>query len=272
MASQKRLNKILCHLYTNNCSDNDEYYGKVAVIMGAGNGLGGNIAKLFASKGFTVVVSRRNKDKIMPLVNEINAMGKGKCYGFGVDTRKEDKIIEFIANIESKYGPIEFAVYNPGANVRFNICDTTSRVYYKVWEMACFGGFLFGKEIAKYMQKRGRGCIIFSGATASIRGKEGFAAFSGAKQGLRALAQSMAKELGPKGIHVAHIVIDGGIDSDFMRNLMVKRGGIKNLSDISADMLMEADEIANNYWHVYNQKRSAWTFEMDLRPYREKWT
>eukprot|EP01083_Nonionella_stella_P292885 996133_1 len=152
-------------------------------------------------------------------------MGKGKCIGYGVDTRQEDKITEWISEIENKYGAIEFAMYNVGANVRFNICDTTSRVYYKVWQMACFGGFLFGKQIAKQMQKRGRGCIIFTGATASLRGNKGYAAFSGGKQGLRALAQSMAKELGPKGIHVAHIVIDGGIDSDFMRNLMVKRGG-----------------------------------------------
>ena len=115
-----------------------------------------------------------NKEKVQPLVDEINKMGKGKCYGYGVDARKEEKVIEWIAEIENKYGPIEFACYNIGANVRFGITETTSRVYYKVWEMACFGGFLFGKECAKYMKKRGKGCIIFSGATASIRGKEGF--------------------------------------------------------------------------------------------------
>lgn len=267
MASQNRLNKILSHLSMNETvgSSND---GKVAVVMGAGNGLGGSVAKRFAKEGFTVIVARRTKEKVQSLVDEINGMGKGKCYGYGVDARKEEKVIEWIAEIENKYGPIEFGCYNIGANVRFNITDTTSRVYYKVWQMACFGGFLFGKEIAKYMKKRNRGCIIFSGATASIRGKEGYAAFSSGKQGLRALAMSMAKELGPKGIHIAHIIIDGGIDSDFIRN-MFKKNGMKL---DKADMLLQPDEIANNYWHIYQQKKNAWTFEMDLRPYSERWS
>ena len=118
------------------------------------------------------------------------------------------------------------------------------------------------------MKQRGKGCIIFSGATASIRGKEGFSAFSGGKQALRALAMSMAKELGPKGIHVAHIIIDGGIDSDFIRNMFKKNG----MKITNRDMLLQPDEIANNYWHIYNQKKNAWTFEMDLRPYTEQWS
>ena len=254
-----RVNKLLSQIATNHCNTSTD--PKVAVIMGAGNGLGGSIAKKFASEGFTVIVARRTKEKTKDLVDEINAMEKGKCYGFGVDTRRENKVIGFTANIERKYGPIEFAVYNPGANVRFSIADTTSRVYLKVWEMACFGGFLFGKEVSKYMQKRGRGCIIFTGATASIRGNTGFAAFSSAKHGLRALAQSMAKELGPQGIHIAHVVIDGGIDSDFIRNMWRQR----NIKLDKEDMLLQPDEIANNYWHLYKQKRNAWTFEMDLR-------
>ena len=254
-----RIAKILSQLSINQCSATNE--SKVAVIMGAGNGLGGSIAKKFASEGFTVIVARRTKEKTRNLVDEINAMNKGKCYGFGVDTRRENKVVGFIANIEKKYGSIEFAVYNPGANVRFNIADTTSRVFYKVWEMACFGGFLFGKEVSKYMQKRGRGCIIFTGATASIRGNTGYAAFSSAKHGLRAVAQSMAKELGPQGIHIAHVIIDGGIDSEFIRNMWRQR----KIKLDKADMLLQPDEIANNYWHLYCQKKNAWTFEMDLR-------
>lgn len=257
-----RINRLLSQINTNQCNATTLATDrKVAVIMGAGNGLGASIAKKFASEGFTVIVARRTKEKTKDLVESINAMEKGKCYGFGVDTRREEQVIGFIANIEKTYGPIEFAVYNPGANVRFNIADTTSRIYYKVWEMACFGGFLFGKEVSKCMQKRGRGCIIFTGATASIRGNTGFAAFSTAKQGLRALAQSMAKELGPQGIHIAHVVIDGGIDSEFIRNMWRQR----KIKLDKEDMLLQPDEIANNYWHLYTQKRNAWTFEMDLR-------
>ena len=234
--------------------------------MGAGGGLGSSIAKIFASNGFITIVARRNKEKTKALVDEINAMNKGKCFGFGVDTRSEDQIIDFIATVEREYGSIEFAAYNPGANVRFDIGKTTSRIYRKVWEMACFGGFLFGKEVSKYMVKRGRGCIIFTGASASMRGKEGFAAFCGGKMALRGLAQSMAKELGPQGIHISHVVIDGGIDGEFVRNMMKQN----NVKLNKPDMLLQPDEIATNYWHIYQQKRNAWTFEMDLRPYTEK--
>eukprot|EP01083_Nonionella_stella_P309176 1093893_1 len=268
MSSGNRLSRILGQLSYNNCGNSNGIQNKVAVIMGAGDGLGRSIAKKFASKGFIVVVARRTQAKVVPLVNEINAQYKDQCYGFGVDCRKENQIIDFIGTVESTYGPIECAIFNVGANVRFDICDTTSRVYYKVWQMACFGGFLFSKEVATYMKKRRRGCILFSGATASIRGKQGFAAFSGAKHALRALAQSMAKELGPIGIHIAHIVIDGGIDSPFTRDLFKKMG----MKLDKPDMLLNPDEIADNYWHLYQQQRNAWTFEMDLRPYTEQWT
>jgi NAD(P)-dependent dehydrogenase (short-subunit alcohol dehydrogenase family) len=132
--------------------------------------------------------------------------------------------------------------------------------------MACFAGFLTGREAARAMLTRGRGTILFTGATASMRGGKGFAAFSGAKHGLRALAQSMARELGPKNIHVAHIVIDGAIDTEFVRERFPERYALKE-----ADGILNPEHIAENYWLLHRQPRTAWTFEMDLRPYMEVW-
>ena len=178
---------------------------KVALVIGAGSSLGSAIARVFASDNYTTVVARRNGDELGPLKEEIESKG-GECLSFSLDARKEEDVINFIEKIENEIGEINVAVYNIGANIRFNILETTSRKYYKVWEMAAFGAFLMGREVARKMLPRKKGTIIFTGATASVRGKEGFAAFSGAKQAKRALAQSMAKELAPKGIHVAHII------------------------------------------------------------------
>jgi len=156
-------------------------------------------------------------------------------------------------------------VFNIGANVRFPITETTARVFRKVWEMASFAGFLTGREAAKYMVPRGHGTIIFTGATASLRGSNGFAAFASAKFALRALAQSMARELGPKNIHVAHVVIDGAIDTDFIRGI---------LPDVDEkrdqDAILNPDHVAANYVMLHNQPRTAWTHELDLRPWIEK--
>jgi NAD(P)-dependent dehydrogenase (short-subunit alcohol dehydrogenase family) len=158
------------------------------------------------------------------------------------------------------------AVFNIGANVRFNVTDTTERVYRKVWEMAALAGFLMGREVAKVMQPRGRGTIIFTGATASLRGSAGFSAFAGAKHALRALAQSMARELGPQGIHVAHVVIDGAIDTAFIAENFPQRYALKD-----KDGIVKPDDIAENYWQLHRQARSAWTHELDLRPWMETW-
>ena len=280
----QRVNKIVNHLsQTNNIrshsiTNNNDNSTKVAVIMGAGDGLGASIAKRFSKEGFIIVVARRNGNKLNNLISSIKNNG-GKVHGFSVDTRKEDKISEFISHIETSIGPIHFACYNPGANVYYNILSTTSRVYRKVWEMANFGGFLFAKEVLKYMSKRKTGCIIFTGASASLRGKKGFSAFSSAKSGLRMVAQSCAREYGPKGIHIAHIVIDGPIDGEFIRNLMKRNNNNKINNDTFGDRnnglnengLMKPDDIAENYWNIYKQNKSAWTFEMDLRPYSETW-
>ncbi len=238
---------------------------KVALVIGAGDATGGAIARRFAREGFTACVTRRDAGKLAPLVAQIKADG-GKARPFGSDARKEEQMMALVESIERDVGPIEVAVFNIGANVRFPIRETTARVYFKVWEMGCFAGFLMGREVAKVMVPRRRGTILFTGATASVRGSSGFSAFSGAKHGLRALAQSMARELGPLGIHVAHPIIDGAIDTEFIRTLFPERYALKD-----RDGILNPDAIAETYWHLHCQPRSAWTHEMDLRPWIETW-
>ena len=237
----------------------------VCLVVGAGDATGGAIAKRFAREGFTAVVTRRTADKLAPLVDAIRADG-GQAHGFASDAREEDQVIALFDEIERDIGPIEVSVFNPGANVRFPITETTARVYRKVWEMAAFGGFLVGREAARRMGPRGTGTILFTGATASLRGGKGFAAFAGAKHALRALAQSMARELGPQGIHVAHIVIDGAIDTDFIREIAPALYARKD-----EDAILSPGAIAEEYWRLHTQHRSAWTFELDLRPWQETW-
>jgi NAD(P)-dependent dehydrogenase (short-subunit alcohol dehydrogenase family) len=171
-----------------------------------------------------------------------------------------------VAHVEAEIAPIEVAVFNIGANVRFSISETTERVYRKVWEMGALAGFLMGREVAKAMLPRGRGTIVFTGATSSLRGSAGFAAFAGAKHALRALAQSMARELGPQGIHVAHVVIDGAIDTAFIAENFPERYALK-----ASDGILDPEAIAENYWQLHRQQRSAWTHELDLRPWSETW-
>ncbi len=238
---------------------------KVALVIGAGDALGGAIARRFAREGYVAVGVRRQQDKLTALVEAIEAEG-GKAFGFGCDARKEEEVIALYNRIEAEIGPIEVCVFNIGANVRFSISDTTARVYFKVWEMACFAGFLTGREAARRMEPRGRGTILFTGATASVRGREGFSAFSGAKHALRALAQSMARELGPKGIHVAHTLIDGPIDTQWIAENFPESYARK-----AQDGILDPDHIAENYWHLHSQPRDSWTHELDLRPWSESW-
>jgi NAD(P)-dependent dehydrogenase (short-subunit alcohol dehydrogenase family) len=238
---------------------------KAILVIGAGEATGGAIARRFAREGYVACVTRRNADKLAPLVAEIEAAG-GEAHGFASDARKEEETVALVERIEREIAPIEVAVFNIGANVRFGITETTARVYFKVWEMACFGGFLMGRETAKVMLPRGRGTIIFTGATASLRGREGFAAFAGAKHALRALAQSMARELGPKGIHVAHPIVDGAIDTEFIRTGFPERYALKDQGGI-----VDPDHIAETYWMLHRQPRDAWTHELELRPWMETW-
>ena len=238
---------------------------KVALVIGAGDATGGAIAKRFAAGGYTACVTRREADKLVPLVQAIEAAG-GQAHGFGSDARKEEEVIALVEQIERDIGPIEVLVFNIGANVPCSILEETARKYFKIWEMACFGGFLNGREVAKRMVTRGRGTILFTGATAGLRGSANFAAFAGAKHALRALAQSMARELGPRGIHVGHVVVDGAIDTEFIRSTFPERYALK-----AQDGILDPGHIAENYWNLHKQPRDAWTFELDLRPYMEKW-
>ncbi len=237
---------------------------KVALIVGAGDFLGGAIAKRFAREGFHVVATRR-RGKLTPLIAAIEAAG-GRASGIHSDARDEAQVEALVVEVERDLGPIEVAVFNVGGNVRFPVVETTARVYRKVWEMCAFGGFLVSREVARRMLPRGRGTLLFTGATASLRGAAGFAAFSGGKQALRALAQSLARELGPEGIHVAHVVIDGPIDTESTRALFPDW-----FASRPADGIMQPDNLAEIYWQLHCQPRSAWTFETDVRSYLEPW-
>jgi NAD(P)-dependent dehydrogenase (short-subunit alcohol dehydrogenase family) len=237
------------------------------LIVGAGDGVGSAIARAFAKEGLAVCVTRRPRhlDKLESLVAAIREDG-GQAHAFGVDARDETEMIVLIDRIEAEIGPLAVVVFNIGANVRFPVVETTAQVYSKVWEMAALAGFFTGREAARVMTPRGKGTILFTGATASVRGGSGFSAFAGAKAALRQLAQSMARELGPQGIHVAHVVVDGMIDGTFARSIAPD---IQTLLD--QDAILKPDEIARNYVWLHNQQRSAWTFELDLRPWKETW-
>jgi len=238
-------------------------------VIGAGDFIGSAIAKRFAREGYVVVVGRRTAAKLEKLKDAIEIEG-GRCLARALDARKEEDVAEFLKAADSA-APLEVCVINPGANVSFPILETTERVFRKVWEMACCGGFLAGREAARLMIPRGRGTILFTGATASVRGGVGYAAFASAKFGLRALAQSMARELGPKNIHVAHLVIDAGVDTEFVRDRIRSRGGEAAVENLAEDQLMNPDSIANAYWFLHTQTRDGWTFELDIRPFMEKW-
>ena len=241
---------------------------KVALVIGAGDATGGAIARRFAREGFTACVTRRSLDKLQPLLEAIRAEG-GTAHGFASDARKEDEVVALVEQIESTIGPIEVLVFNIGANAPSSVLQETARKYFKIWEMACFGGFLNGREVAKRMVQRASPqraqTILFTGATASLRGSANFAAFAGAKHALRALAQSMARELGPLGVHVAHVVIDGAIDTAFIRDNFPDRYALK-----VQDGILNPDHIADQYWMLHCQPRDAWTHELDLRPWLEK--
>lgn len=237
----------------------------VCCVIGAGDATGSAVARRFAKEGYTVCVARRTEAALKPLVDHITAEG-GRAHAFGLDARREDAVVNFFQHIEAEVGPLEVLVFNVGGNVRFPILETTAQKYFKVWEMCALAGFLTGREAARVMQPRGRGTLLFTGATASVRGAAGFAAFAGGKAALRALAQSMARELGPQGLHVAHVVIDGMIDTGFTRANFAQRVDV-----LGPDGILNPDHIAEAYLWLHRQPRDAWTFELDLRPSVERW-
>jgi NAD(P)-dependent dehydrogenase (short-subunit alcohol dehydrogenase family) len=238
-----------------------------AAVIGAGDYIGSAIARRFAAEGYTIFAGRRTAGKLEKLKQEIESAG-GSCVARGLDARKEEDVTAFLQEADA-HAPLEVVIINPGANVQFPITETTERVFRKVWEMACYAGFLAGRESAKLMLARGSGTILFTGATASIRGGAGYAAFSSAKAGLRNLAQSMARELGPRNIHVAHLIIDAGVDTEFVRERIKAQGG--DPGELPPDTLMNPQSVADAYWYLHSQSRDGWTFELDLRPYAEHW-
>src|ERR1700756_828980 len=236
-------------------------------VIGAGDYIGAAIARRFAAEGFTVFAGRRHGEKLAPLVADVEARG-GRIFARSLDARKEDDLTAFLQQADRR-APLEVCIFNVGANVSFPLLETTERVFRKVWEMACYSGFLAGREAARLMLPRGRGNIFFTGATASLRGGVGYAAFASAKFGLRAVAQAMARELGPKNIHVAHLIIDSGVDTEWVRQRRLEALGPNALDD--PDLLMPPDSVADSYWQLYQQPQSAWTFELEIRPFGEKW-
>ncbi len=241
----------------------------VALLVGAGDAIGAAVARRFATGGFKVCIARRDPAKSQALVSELNAAG-ADVRAFAVDARKEDEVQALFADIEKTVGPIEVCLFNAGSNINKPLLETTEKLFFKAWELACFAGFLVGREAAKHMLTRGRGTILFTGATASMRGGKGFAAFSSAKFGLRAVAQSMARELGPKNIHVIHLLIDAGVDSDEIRRRYKAQRGIE-ADEITPDSLTKTSSIAEAYWFAHQQSRDGWTHELDLRPSVERW-
>jgi NAD(P)-dependent dehydrogenase (short-subunit alcohol dehydrogenase family) len=237
----------------------------VCLVVGAGDALGGAIARRFAREGFVVCLARRTADKLADLKAAIDTAG-GTAIAFGCDARREEQVVALVDQIEREHGAIEVLVHNVGGNVRESILDMTAEKFFKTWEMACMAGFLTGREAARRMVPRGWGTILFTGASASMRGSAMFAGFAAGKAGLRMVAQSMARELGPKGIHVGHVVVDGGIDTAFIRANFPERYALKD-----RDGILDPEHIAENYWMLHKQPRDAWTFELDVRPWIEKW-
>jgi NAD(P)-dependent dehydrogenase (short-subunit alcohol dehydrogenase family) len=233
-------------------------------VVGAGDYIGSAIARRFAREGYHVFAGRRNGERLAPLVAEIEAAG-GVCTGLSLDARQEEAVADFMAQADAA-APLEVVVFNIGANVNFPLLDTTERVFRKVWELACYAGFLTGREAARRLLPHGRGSIFFTGATASLRGGTGYTAFASAKFGLRAVAQSIARELGPQNIHVAHLLIDAGVDTEWVRQRIMARGDA-----VKERVLMNPASIADTYWQLHLQPRDAWTHELDLRPSGETW-
>ena len=238
---------------------------KVVLVIGAGDAIGSAIMRAFADKDYIVCGARRGGEKLEPLVEELRSAGK-QAHGFSCDARKEEQVEALFAETEANIGPIDCVVFNIGANVPMTILDTDARKFFKIWEMATFAGFLAGREAARVMTKRGHGSIIFTGATASMRGAAGYGAFSSAKGALRNMVQSLAREMGPQNIHVAHVVIDAAVDTDWIRNMLPDYDERK-----ANDGVVNPDHLAQNYVMLHEQPRTAWTFEMDVRPWIEKW-
>jgi NAD(P)-dependent dehydrogenase (short-subunit alcohol dehydrogenase family) len=243
--------------------------GGVALVVGVGDAIGAAVGRRFAAGGYIVCLARRSAEKAASHIERIAAEG-GRAYAFGMDARDEASVVALFDQVEGEIGPIEVCLFNAGANTQMPALETSARLHEQIWRLACHAGFLTGREAVRRMLPRGRGTLLFTGATASLRGGACFAAFAAAKAGLRATAQSFAREFGPQGIHVAHLVIDGGVDSPAIHARRHARFGA-NAQPPEPGSLIDLDSVAAAYWMLHIQPRDAWTHELDLRPSVEWW-
>lgn len=240
----------------------------VAIILGAGDGIGGSIAKRFAAGGDHAVIVRRDLDKAEEMADRIIAAG-GKATARNDDIRDPEAMAELFRFVEETVGPVTTCVYNAGANVHKPLLETPPKLFRQVWELACFGGFLAAQECARHMAPRGQGTLLFTSATSGVIARTGYAAFASAKFGLRAVAQSSARELGPMGVHVANVIIDCAVYTEAIRKRYAARD--IDIDELAPDTLARPESIAEQYWMLAQQPRDAWTHELDLRPYAEPW-
>ena len=238
----------------------------IVIGVGAEHGLGAALSRRFAAEGHHVLVAGRTPHRIEQVVRAIAEAG-GSAAAVPTDTTREEEVIELFDRAMSPgagNGPLDLVAFNAGNNQRIEFRETTAAEFEAFWRVGCYGGFLVGREAARRLAPLGRGTMIFTGASGSMRGKPGFAHFAAAKSGLRMIAQSMAREFGPQGLHVAHVVIDGGIHGE---RLLSRRPQL--LAERGKDGLLDVDAIAETYWHIHRQARSAWAHEVDLRPFKE---
>ena len=236
----------------------------IVLVAGVGGGLGFGICRRFAAAGYDVAMVSRKQERLEPLAERINQDGNARAHVWPADIRDEDTVEALFDRVEGEHGPIAAAVFNTGAQYRQPFLDIPADLFEKVWRLGCYAGFLVGRAAARRMLPRGAGSILFTGATASIRGAAEFAAFTASKSGLRGMAQSMAREFGPQGIHVAHVVVDGLIDSPVIRERFAEQ-----IAALPADGALSPEAIGQAYVDLHHQHRSAWSFEVDLRPWSE---
>jgi NAD(P)-dependent dehydrogenase (short-subunit alcohol dehydrogenase family) len=236
-----------------------------AVVVGAGTGTGSEIAKLLAREGYGVALARRDSAALRELVDEIECAG-GAAVAVSADASDESDVVALFDRAESRFGVPEIAVFNAGGFAMGSALETDRETFEQMWRASACGGFLVGREAARRMTPAGRGTILFTGATAAVKASANFAAFAAGKHGLRAVAQSLARELGPRGLHVAHLIIDGIIDVPRVHDTMPDMAAAKG-----EDGLIDPTSIAATMLWLHRQPRNAWTFELDLRPYKESW-
>lgn len=242
-----------------------------AIVFGVGSvrGVGGAVCKRFAREGYHVIVTGRTLVKIEGVVEQINASGVGSAEALQTDATDEAQVIAAFDRAMSpgpRRDPADVVVSNAGNNAFIDFTKLTAAQFEDFWRVGCYSGFLVGREAARRLVPLGRGTVIFTGASGSLRGKPGFAHFAAAKAGLRMISQSMAREYGPKGVHVAHVVIDGGILGDRLQGAFPER-----VESLDPEGLLGYEAIAENYWILHRQPKSAWTQELDLRPFKENW-